>query len=753
MAVTTYIASSAGTTTAALPAGTTSGDIVVALAYSSSATTPALPAGWTNINNNAATPASRLQYRVYDGVWTMPTFTSAAVTHALTIRGQDTTSPIGVTSITNGNSTNPVFPAVTLVDTDGSSQLIRGLNHTRADSVITAPANHTSRQASGTQPSFMTCTKNSTADGASATVSISRGTTWTQCQVEVKCASAPTQQGTLAMSSASSFTAVADLTPAVQGTLAMSSASTFTATAWRTPVQAGTLAMSSTSVLSLEGTVVAGGPFTPTHLTGMLFWMDATSLALADGAPLASWPDSSGNGFDATPSAATAYYDAAGINGHPAVRFGQSGVTEMKVSPGRTVGDRTIFQVVRTIGSIGAFATTQLQNTDPYLQTYSTGGTIHTYTTPDLDSGVPWSGVGQMVTLWCNTSAHAHWLEVDGTQVTSAWTPGSSSAYFQLGANSLAPYGMNGWIGEVVIYDRTLTDPERAQVQDYLATKWASTSVPVTQDADLVMSSASSLTFGGVRAQPSALAMSAVSSLALSAVREQPALLPLTALSSLSLAGGRTAQPTLAMVATSSFTALATGIGVQSASVGFTSTSSLTFGGIRAQQPTLALTASSQLVAGAVVQKDAALALSSVSAFSTAGLRTAQPTLAMVATSSLTVAATGFGVIAGTLAMTSTSSLVLSPVRSVSPILVMSSVSSLSLAGLRAPQGILNLVSSSTLVLVAVRGRWAVLPMVTTSTLSSGGQRFAPGMSNVAGTGSLQCLDYDGLWYPVRTVG
>ena len=731
MAVTTYIASSAGTTTAALPAGTTSGDIVVALAYSSSATTPALPAGWTNINNNAATPASRLQYRVYDGVWTMPTFTSAAVTHALTIRGQDTTSPIGVTSITNGNSTNPVFPAVTLVDTDGSSQLIRGLNHTRADSVITAPANHTSRQASGTQPSFMTCTKNSTADGASATVSISRGTTWTQAQVEIKCASAPTQAGTLAMSSASSFTATAD----------------------RTPVQAGTLAMSSSSVLSLEGTVVAGGPFDPSQVTGMLFWLDATRLALADGASLASWPDSSGNGFDATPSAATAYYDAAGINGHPAVRFGQSGVTEMKVSPGRTVGDRTIFQVVRTIGSIGAFATTQLQNTDPYLQTYSTGGTIHTYTTPDLDSGVPWSGVGQMVTLWCNTSAHAHWLEVDGTQVTSAWTPGSSSAYFQLGANSLAPYGMNGWIGEVVIYDRTLTDPERAQVQDYLATKWASTSVPVTQDAELAMSSASSLTFGGVRAQPSALAMSAVSSLALSAVREQPALLPLTALSSLSLAGARTAQPTLAMVATSSFTALATGIGVQSASVGFTSASSLTFGGIRAQQPTLALTASSQLVAGAVVQKDAVLALSSVSAFSTAGLRTAQPTLAMVATSSLTVAATGFGVSAGTLAMTSTSSLVLSPVRSVSPILVMSSVSSLSLAGLRAPQGVLNLVSSSTLVLVAVRGRWAVLPMVTTSTLSSGAARFAPGMANVAGTGSLQCLDYDGLWYPVRTVG
>lgn len=751
MAVTTYIASSAGTTTAALPAGTTSGDIVVALAYSSSATTPALPAGWTNINNNAATPASRLQYRVYDGVWTMPTFTSAAVTHALTIRGQDTTSPIGVTSITNGNTTNPVFPAVTLVDTDGSSQLIRGLNHTRADSVITAPANHTSRQASGTQPSFMTCTKNSTADGASATVSISRGTTWTQAQVEIKCASFVTQAGTLAMSSASSFTATADLIPAVRATLAMSSS----------------------SVLSLEGTVVAGGPFTPTHLTGMLFWMDATSLALADGAPLASWPDSSGNGFDATPSAATAYYDATGINGHPAVRFGQSGVTEMKVSPGRTVGDRTIFQVVRTIGSIGAFATTQLQNTDPYLQTYSTGGTIHTYTTPDLDSGVPWSGVGQMVTLWCNTSAHAHWLEVDGTQVTSAWTPGSSSAYFQLGANSLAPYGMNGWIGEVVIYDRTLTDPERAQVQDYLATKWASASVPVTQDADLAMSSASSLTFGGVRAQPSALAMSAVSTLALSAVREQPASTALTALSSLSLAGGRIAQPSLAMSAVSTLSVLATGIGVQNAVITFSSTSSLSFAGTREQQPSLAMSASSTLVAGAVAQRNAVLALSTTSSLTTGGLRTAQPTLAMTSTSTLVATATTTGVgqvslgmtsastltlnavrtpvLGGSLPMLASSSLSLAAVKTMPALLVMSSVSSLSLSGVRAKQGTLAMASTSTLAFNVLVTRQAVLALATLSSLTLTAQRIAPGLTNVAGTGSLQALDQDGHWYAIRT--
>src|SRR3954469_13867194 len=95
----TYIASSTGTTTAALPTGTTTGDIVVAFAYATSTTIPTLPASWTNITSSATTMATRVQYRVYDGVWAMPTFTTAATTHAITLRGQ-AGAPVGVTSCT-----------------------------------------------------------------------------------------------------------------------------------------------------------------------------------------------------------------------------------------------------------------------------------------------------------------------------------------------------------------------------------------------------------------------------------------------------------------------------------------------------------------------------------------------------------------------------------------------------------------------------------------------------------------------------
>lgn len=212
----TYVASSSGTTTATLPAGTVSGDIVVVFAHSSSATTPTLPASWTNIVNNAATPATRVQWRIYDGVWTMPTFTNAAQCHAITLRGHDATTPIGTTSITNVNQANVVWPTITLADGSGNSQLLRSANHTRPDSVITAPANHTSRQASGTQPGWITCTKNATTDGLTATSTVSRNTTWTQSQVEVKLTTGTTQQAQANLNAFSTMNPPATQIPALR---------------------------------------------------------------------------------------------------------------------------------------------------------------------------------------------------------------------------------------------------------------------------------------------------------------------------------------------------------------------------------------------------------------------------------------------------------------------------------------------------------------------------------------------------------
>jgi hypothetical protein len=77
-----------------------------------------------------------------------------------------------------------------------------------------------------------------------------------------------------------------------------------------------------------------------------------------------------------------------------------------------------------------------------------------------------------LITVWCNTATATQGLDVNGTQVTSAWTPEATSSKWYIGGFTPAGYGLNGFIGEIIIYDRCLTDTERASMLSYLHTKW-----------------------------------------------------------------------------------------------------------------------------------------------------------------------------------------------------------------------------------------------------------------------------------------
>jgi hypothetical protein len=145
---------------------------VVVFSYSTTATAPTLPASWTSISSNATLPALRIQYRQYDGVWTMPTFTGAGATHAATIRpAAGATLGLG-TAPAPGNATaiQIVWPAMTLAVTTGTSQVLRGGVHNRNDVVMTVPTGHTlSPTSTGIGPGFITCRVNTTTSAASAT--------------------------------------------------------------------------------------------------------------------------------------------------------------------------------------------------------------------------------------------------------------------------------------------------------------------------------------------------------------------------------------------------------------------------------------------------------------------------------------------------------------------------------------------------------------------------------------------------------
>lgn len=62
--------------------------------------------------------------------------------------------------------------------------------------------------------------------------------------------------------------------------------------------------------------------FDPSSIAGLKLWLKADSLALSDGDPISTWPDSSGNGFDATAAGTLRpTYKTAIQNGLPVARY------------------------------------------------------------------------------------------------------------------------------------------------------------------------------------------------------------------------------------------------------------------------------------------------------------------------------------------------------------------------------------------------------------------------------------------------
>jgi hypothetical protein len=216
-----------GTTSATLPAGTASGDWVIVFAYRNAATAPTLPASWTTLTTTATNPATLVAFRQYDGVWTMPTFTNA--TRCVSVSVRKAAAAVGLAAGTVANqaasSATPTWAAQTPLTADGTSVVLRGANDTRPDIVIPTPTNHTLIDANGVNPGFGTYRKNSSTDMAVASVTVSRSTTWTTAQVEIRDAVS------VAASVATTFAFTATATAFIPAVIDASITTTFTFTA------------------------------------------------------------------------------------------------------------------------------------------------------------------------------------------------------------------------------------------------------------------------------------------------------------------------------------------------------------------------------------------------------------------------------------------------------------------------------------------------------------------------------------------
>ena len=227
-------------------------------------------------------------------------------------------------------------------------------------------------------------------------------------------------------------------------------------------------------IAAMESNLPLATVFLPSSINGLVLWLKADSLALADGDAVTTWTDSSGLGNNATQAVVDnkPLYKVNIINGKPVVRFG--GVDDFLSVPNIDFTDVTVFGVTTNV--------TNNRNLNPILGNttwgsfqpcsdiptygaliYSTGEGItktgNNYITPTIL-------VGSNVNFWANGV----------NQINNGTLSAFHISYVGYSGNSIdINYFFIGDIAEIIVYSSALSDANRIKVEDYLSARWGIT--------------------------------------------------------------------------------------------------------------------------------------------------------------------------------------------------------------------------------------------------------------------------------------
>eukprot|EP01051_Picozoa_sp_SAG22_P009830 SAG22_NODE_848_length_6859_cov_5.488905_3_plen_1824_part_00 len=240
-------------------------------------------------------------------------------------------------------------------------------------------------------------------------------------------------------------------------------------------------------------------PLAPLPVRAALaLWFDATTIAVVDGARMTQWKDQSGAHRDASAPlpAGQPTFRGKGINGLPSVEFdGVLNSLGNGTSPPTTVGSgsctlgaaKTVIVVMEDFGSKGTccngiFTSWYIPDPGPGQQDLLNG--VSTVRTDDGEVvlSIDYAGSGNrgsidmrsrasVVSVTFNSSASR--LLVDTCDDGSAAVAERPTHLFSIGSRRNEPSNhFKGQIGELLVYNRSLTDFELSLVNEYLRTKW-----------------------------------------------------------------------------------------------------------------------------------------------------------------------------------------------------------------------------------------------------------------------------------------
>lgn len=236
----------------------------------------------------------------------------------------------------------------------------------------------------------------------------------------------------------------------------------------------------------------AGGPFSPSDIAGLKLWLKADAITgLSDGDPVTTWEDASSANNDATQGTANVkpLYKTAIVNSLPVVRFvpeignpplsdylslpdfmnAQTAATVFWVAKITTDPPATDPRTGPPVGDLGTDA-----NADHYPYTDSTvyldiGSTVRKTVGNPTPSLTSWHYVSIV-------SASADWrFYLAGTSIFATGTNTvafNSAPLVGRASGAGGPYGFDGDIAEIIVYNSALSDTDRGNVQTYLASKY-----------------------------------------------------------------------------------------------------------------------------------------------------------------------------------------------------------------------------------------------------------------------------------------
>ena len=213
--------------------------------------------------------------------------------------------------------------------------------------------------------------------------------------------------------------------------------------------------------------------FNPRKIPGLVLWYSADKISgLSDGDPIATWPDRSGNGIDATQAteAKRPLFKVNQINGRPAVRSDGSD-DNMSLSPSVASGPKTFFSVIKpTVGS------------EVFLFDTNVGRLVVTPSGATFELGYydgAWQSQGALSNVWqilvwkfkLGTGESYRNGSSMGTDSHSLKAIGSSTRIFSNNGGASAFLACD--CAEFGIYDSDLSDPNLSKLNKYLGSKYA----------------------------------------------------------------------------------------------------------------------------------------------------------------------------------------------------------------------------------------------------------------------------------------